>query len=188
LPRSGKTIPVLSVITRRFRREDAGNVDATVEQIQRVVADQPGFLGIQNSLSEGAEICELMTVFAFDSQENRRKWEESPLRKEFVAELDRLSQDSTLHTQFGDLGLLLPPNGQISKPETVAILILWILILAGLLRRLADATLPETFTSPWRDVLLISVNVVLISYVFLPWSGIALTRLKALFRKETRNR
>jgi antibiotic biosynthesis monooxygenase (ABM) superfamily enzyme len=176
------------VVTRRFRRESAEDIDATVRQIQRVVVDHPGFLGLQNSLSDGAEICELVTVFAFDSQDNRRKWEESPLRKGFVAELDRHSQDSTLHKQFGDLGLLLHPGAQVGKLETVAILILWILVLAALLRRVADATLPDAFTSPWRDVLLISVNVVLISYVFLPWSSVALTRLKALLRRKARER
>ena len=56
------------------------------------------------------------------------------------------------------------------------------MVIAELLTLLAGYVLPDRFTGFWREVLLISVNVLLISYIFLPWSSRALTRLKSRLR------
>lgn len=179
MPKQAEARPILSVITRRFPRERRNLVEASVERIQQAVAGQPGFLGLKNSLSEGKDDCELVTVLAFDSPENRRRWETSPVRERMVVELDRHSEGSAMHTHVGDLGLLLQSGSRVSRGETVAILIVWILILAAVLDWLADLALPDAFPAPLRGVLLIVINVLLISYVFLPWSGTMLSRLKA---------
>ena len=55
-------------------------------------------------------------------------------------------------------------------------------MIAEVLTLLAGYVLPDRFTGFWREVLLISVNVLLISYIFLPWSSRALTRLKSRLR------
>ncbi len=171
--------PLLSVIVRRFPHKLEHDIEQSVENIQMAVANQPGFVGLQSSLSHKDDYCELVTVFAFDSDENLEKWKSSPIRKGFVKELDKHSQDDVTHAQFGDLALLLPPKAQLSKIETVAILIFWILFLGDSLRYLADFLMPGIFAPFWRNVLLVSVNVMLISYVFLPWSSMIVTRLKA---------
>lgn len=165
--------PVLSVIVRRFKPEYDDDIERAVRQIQQAVARQPGFAGVQNSLSRQEGCSELVTVFAFDSRETLDAWRHSDARNAFVQELDRWSQDSTSHTQFGELAQLLNPKAQLRKIEIVAILIFWILV-----SYVAALLLPEPALPIWRDLLLVVVNVVLISYVLLPWSSLALTRLK----------
>lgn len=171
--------PILSVIARRFRQELRDDIENLVKRTQQAVSNQPGFVGLQNSLTSGENGCELVTVFSFDSHENLERWENSPVRKGFVEELDRHSLDNSTYTKFDGLALLNSPKARVSKIETVAILIFWILVLGGILGYLADFLLPESLDLMWRNVLIVSVNVVLISYVFLPWSSTLLTRLKA---------
>lgn len=170
--------PVLSVIVRRFKPEYDDDIERAVRQIQQAVARQPGFAGVQNSLSRQEGCSELVTVFAFDSRESLDAWRRSDARNAFVQELDRWSQDSTSHTQFGELAQLLNPKAQLRKIEVVAILIFWILVSGSALKYVAALLLPEPALPVWRDLLLVVVNVVLISYVLLPWSSLALTRLK----------
>lgn len=176
--------PVLSVIVRRFRLEFEREVEEAIRKIDQAASRQPGFVGLQNSLSHEEDNCEMVTVFAFDSRANLEAWKNSPIRQQFVQDLDNHSQDSTTHTQFGDLALLLHPTARITKAETVVVLIFWILALGAVLRYLADFILPETLTASWRNVLLITVNVALISYVFLPWSSMLLTRLKVRISRK----
>ncbi|MCZ7669621.1 MAG: hypothetical protein M5U34_21810 [Chloroflexi bacterium] len=76
--------PLLSVIVRRFPHKLEHDIEQSVENIQMAVANQPGFVGLQSSLSHKDDYCELVTVFAFDSDENLEKWKSSPIRKGFV--------------------------------------------------------------------------------------------------------
>lgn len=175
--------PLLSVIVRRFPQRLQREIEQSLGKTQRAMANQPGFVGLQNSFSHEDGYCELVTVFAFDSVDSLEKWKSSPIRKGFVKELDIYSQDSVTHAQFGDLALLLHPQAQLRKIETVAILIFWILSLGGFLRYLADFFLPGIFEPYWRNVLLVLVNVMLISYIFLPWSSMIVTKLKARFSR-----
>ena len=171
--------PLLSVIVRRFPQKLEPDIEQLVAKIQRAVANQPGFVGLQSSFSHEGSYCELVTVFAFDSEGNLERWKNSPIREGFARELDKHSQDGVIYAQFDNLALLLQPKAQLSKIETVAILIFWILFLGDSLRYLADFLMPGTFAPFWRNILLVSVNVMLISYVFLPWSSMKVTRLKA---------
>lgn len=180
--------PVLSVIVRRFRPEFEADIERTVGRLQHAVSGRPGFVGLQNSLSHGPDYCELVTVFAFDTREHLESWANSPLREGFIRELDGFTHETATHTQFGDLALLLNPRANLTKIETVAILIVWILVVGSALRHLADALLPGTLDPFWQNVLLVSVSVVLISYVFLPWSSMILTRLKVRVLGRRRNR
>jgi antibiotic biosynthesis monooxygenase (ABM) superfamily enzyme len=174
---------VLSVIVRRFDRDVRGDVEALVERIQQAVHRQAGFVRLQNSFSSRGDNCELVTVFSFDTRDNLGKWENSPIRRELIEELDRISSGDLSHTKFDGLALLASPKARVTKVETVAILIFWILVMGRLLGLLADLLLPAALGIVWRDSLIIVVNVVLISYVLLPWSTTTLTWLKTrLFR------
>ena len=108
------------------------------------------------------------------------------MRERLVDELDRHSHDTLKHSQFGDLALLLHPEAQLRKYEIVVILIFWILLAGAGLRYLSDLALPGLLAPMWLNVLLVSVNVVLISYVFLPWSSMLVTRLKARIFRHAR--
>jgi antibiotic biosynthesis monooxygenase (ABM) superfamily enzyme len=180
--------PVLSVIVRRFNPEFDEPIERAVRQIQQAVARQPGFAGVQNSLSRLEDRSELVTVFAFDSRETLDAWRHSDARNAFVRELDRWSEDSTSHTQFGELAQLLSPKAKLRKVEVVAILIFWILVSGSALKYLAALLLPDPAAPFWRELMLVSVNVVLISYVFLPWSSLALTNLKTRVAGRRRKR
>lgn len=170
---------LLSVIVRRFPQQLTSDVEKSLRKTQAAMASQPGFVGLQNSLTDEDGYCELVTVFAFDCADNLDKWKRSPIRDRFVKQLDVYSQDSVTQVQFDDLALLLDPKAQLRKIETVAILIFWILLLGSALRYLADLYLPNIFAPELQNALLILVNVLLISYIFLPWSSMIVTRLKA---------
>ncbi|MGR3760226.1 hypothetical protein ACUXV3_08835 [Roseobacteraceae bacterium NS-SX3] len=175
--------PILSVIVRRFGHEVQDEVKTSVRKIQEAVAEQPGFAGLQSSLTESGTACELVTVFSFDCRENLERWQRSPVRQSFVRELDALSQGAPTQMSFDGLDRLLPARASLSKVETVAILIFWILLLGEGLRFSAALVLPADLAPFWRNALLVSVNVLLISYLFLPWSSLAVTWLKARFSK-----
>lgn len=175
--------PVLSVVVRRFPREFADDVENSIKRIQQAVADQPGFTGLQNRFTLKKNDCELVTIITFDTQTNLEKWEMSPIRESYVKELDKLSQDLATNTQFAGLALLVPPAARVGKGETVVILIIWILILSTLLRYPADALLPENLAPFWRNAIQTSVIVVLISYIFLPFTSGKLVKLKSHLRR-----
>ncbi len=179
--------PVLSVVVRRFDHELRDDVEGLVKKTQQAVSLQVGFIRLQNSLSSKGNGHELVTVFSFDTRENLEKWEKSPVRLDLIGELDRLTSDDLTHTRFDGLALLASPKASVRKLETVAILIFWILVIGRILGVLADLSLPASIRPFWRDVLVITINVVLISYVFLPWSVTILTRLKARFSKFGRS-
>lgn len=180
--------PVLSIIVRRFALEYKDDIMHSLDQLQKAAADQKGYLGNHNSLSREDGGYQLVNVFAFNSRKNLERWEDSEVRKSFLAELDRHPQEATEPAQFDDFAQLLQPASKISKIEIVAILIFWIVVLGAFLGHLADFVLPENFPRTGRSVLLISVNVALISYIFLPWSSRWVTKLKARLAGTTRNK
>ncbi|WP_152610573.1 hypothetical protein [Leisingera sp. ANG-DT] len=179
--------PILSVIVRRFEKKSWARIEELVRETERAVSQQPGFLGRQDNLSYGDSGCELVTVFFFDSHKNLENWELSSVRQRFVDELDRHSSSRSTQAKFDELTLLSSPKALISKIETVAILIFWILILGGLLDLAASALLPGAMSSIWLNILSVSVNVLLISYIFLPWTGAVLANLKARLFRFPRN-
>ncbi|WP_146589649.1 hypothetical protein [Puniceibacterium confluentis] len=172
-------LPVLSVIVRRFRQEYSGDIESAIRDIQKTLADQPGFIGLQNRITRKSDGCELVTVFTFDTQENLERWESSPVRHSYAKDLDRLSQDAATNTPFGNLALLVSTNARITKEETVVILIAWILVLGQVLGPAVNLLLPESVEPFWRNTLMTAIIVTLISYVLLPASSLFLTRLKA---------
>ncbi len=180
--------PVLSVVVRRFEHEVRDDVENLVERIRQAVSLQTGFIRLQDSFSSKGSGYELVTVFSFDTRGNLEKWGNSPVRRDLVEELDQLTSDDLTHTRFDGLALLASPKARVGKGETVAILIFWILVIGSILGVLADLSLPDSIGPFWRDALIITINVLLISYVFLPWSSTMLTRLKARFSKSSKSK
>ena len=174
--------PVLSVILRRYRPEVAQEIEALEAGIRDAVQRCRGFVDLRSSRSEQGGICELVTVFTFASDADLARWNASEARADYVARLDAISESAPVQARFDDLSLLPGPKAQLRKIEVVAVLIFWIVVIAEVLTLLAGYVLPDRFTGFWREVLLISVNVLLISYIFLPWSSQALTRLKSRLR------
>lgn len=187
LAMSGDARPILSIIVRRFGSEYKDAIMHSLGQLQKAAADQTGYLGDHNSLSKNDDYYELVNVFAFDLQKALERWENSDMRTKCLADLDRHPQEATNPTQLGDFAELLRPKSKTSKIEVVLILIFWIVVLGEFLRYLAGLLLPENFSHTWSSILLISVNVVLISYFFLPWSNHWLTKLKTQLSRKTPN-
>lgn len=175
---TGSAQPVLSVIVRRFRHEMRDDVERLVGRIGAAVSRQAGFIRVQNDFSSKGGDDELVTVFSFDTRENLERWVASPVRVGLVRELDGLSTDDVTHTRFDALAMLASPTKSIRKIETVLILIFWILVMGRVLGLIADLVLPEWLDRIWRDALIIVINVLLISYILLPWSSTKLAWLK----------
>ncbi|MCK0137477.1 hypothetical protein [Aliiroseovarius sp. F47248L] len=171
--------PVLSIIVRRFQFEQKEEIMLSLGQLQKAAGEYPGYLGDQNSLVEDDDNYELVNVFAFNSRENLKKWEESEQRRSLLADLDRHPQSFTRHENLDEITQLLHPTSSVSKFEIVLILIFWILVAGAALGMIADLILPTTFPPMWRSVFLVSVNVILISYFLLPWSSSLLGKMKA---------
>ena len=176
-----KPRPIVSIIIRRFRQEFEQDIMQSLRELQIVAAKQPGYLGDQNHLSHDRGCCELVNVFAFDSTKNLERWETSDERARHLKILDAFPQEKSNHVKFDELEPLLGPQSNTSKIEIVLILIFWIVLIGAVLGYLADFLLPASFPQFGRTVLLISINVVLISYFFLPWSSKLLGRLKSRF-------
>ncbi|MFP7571227.1 hypothetical protein [Marivita sp. S2033] len=176
--------PVLSVTVRRFRADYKTDIETSLHRLQDAAARHRGYLGEQNSLSQSGDLCELVTVFAFDSRVSRESWERSEARAETLAELDKFPQEMTKHTQFDELAALIEPKSRVSKIEIVLILIFWIVLNSTILDFIATFLLPQTIPALVEKTLLIAVNVALISYVLLPWSSRLLSRLKEWIQRK----
>jgi len=173
------TAPIVSVVVRRFRPENEAAFMRVTDRIGVEVALRPGFAGLQTKRTERGDHVQFVTVYAFDSQANVERWEAAEARHRLMRELDRLSVESSSQTRFSGLAILTDPADGITTFETVVILIFWILILAVLLEELATLALPGWPAGFLRDAILISVNVLLISYLFLPVSSRIWARAKA---------
>ncbi len=126
----------------------------------------------------------MVTVVSFDSRENFEGWKNSPLRNDFVKELDVYTLADTNYANFEGLSLLASPKDGAAKIAIVAIIIFWILVLGGLLGFLANEFLPVTISAAWMNVFVVTINVTLISYFLLPWSLAFLENIKRGFLKK----
>lgn len=168
------TSQVVTVILRRFSLSAKPAVQAANDRLCAAANGYKGFQGAENTyLPTGGSHIDLVTVYSFGSREDLQRWESSPERRRLIAELDEHCLKVSERAAFDGLSLLQPDTVRVSKPETVAILIFLILALGWL----ADMLLPP-MGKPWRTMLSVTVNVCLISYVFLPWSIRLLVALK----------
>lgn len=168
------TPQVVTVVLRRVALDAKPEVQAAIDRLRAGARQFQGYQGAEDTyLPATGSYVDLVTVFRFDTRENMQRWEASPERKLLIAEVDRHCLKVSERAAFDGLSLLLPDSVKISKFETVVILIVLILILGWL----ADLLLPP-MAQPWRTVLSVSVNVCLISYLFLPWSIRGLVALK----------
>ncbi|WP_323767006.1 hypothetical protein [Marinovum sp.] len=168
------TRQVVTVVIRRLQPEAKPAVQAGIARLRTAARQYPGYLGAEDSYLPTTERhVDMVTIFSFDSRRNLKRWEIAPIRRQLIAEVDRHCLEVSDRAAFDGLSPLLPDSAKISKPATVAVLIVLILALGWL----ADLLLPA-FPQPWRTVLTVTVNVCLISYLFLPWSVRALAALR----------
>ncbi|MCV2875094.1 hypothetical protein OE810_02365 [Rhodobacteraceae bacterium XHP0102] len=120
---SNDAVPVLSIIVRRFHSDFKDDILQSLTELQRAAANQTGYLGHHNSLSEDDQYCELVNIFSFNSRGNLQEWENSDVRNSCLANLDQHPQTTTKHSQFNELAQILHPKTQIKKIEIVVILI-----------------------------------------------------------------
>ncbi|TNF17855.1 MAG: hypothetical protein EP318_20220 [Rhodobacteraceae bacterium] len=168
------TPQAVTVIIRRVPLDARAEVQAAIARLRVAAHRFEGYQGAEDTyLPTTGRHVDLVTVFSFDTRENLRRWESSEERKRVIADVDRLCLKVSDRASFDGLALLQPEGVKASKIETVAILIVLILILGWL----ADMVLPP-MPEPWRTALSVTVNVCLISYLFLPWSIRGLVALK----------
>lgn len=170
--------PILSVITRRFRARNETAVRTAIVRLRDLAERQPGFLGAKDSYSPDHDLCQLVTIFAFRTQDALVRWDSIPERERLIAELDRHCQHVSPRSGFEALDLLAPRGARVSKPETVALLIFWIMLLQATIGRVIAEVLPAATGKFWGSLIVVSLNVGLISYLLLPWSARLLCSIK----------
>lgn len=163
----------VTVILRRIPRSSQADAMRAVQKLRDHARTHSGFVDAKDSLLPAGEHVDLVTVYSFATPDDLGRWENDPRRIDLVSDVDRLSVDISERAAFDGLSMLTPDRSRGNKHETVAILIV-LIVLLGLL---ADLVMPPV-AEPWRTLVVVSVNVCLISYVLLPWSLRALAWIK----------
>jgi len=156
----------------------------SLDELQKVAAEQPGYLGSHNELKENNKHFELINAFAFETPWALKKWQNLDDRKKCLDKLDKHPQGATLVTEINELASLVTPRSAIRKHETVAILIFWIFLLSKVSQYISNFVFPPSFSPTLLSFIIIACNVLLISYVFLPWSINLLEKIKFLFVRQ----
>ncbi len=173
--------PVFLVIYRKFREQEMHAVNAALDQFEEALEDWPGFLGIHHIQSSPGDQAKLTTLVSFATLDDLIKWEQSDARSKIVAELSNYIEGSVVKNRLLDLDVLLVSTPTPKKWKTVLVLTFWVFVVGAILELIADflsPNYPEEFS---RYALLLTLNIILNSYFFLPKSMQFLHQLEKRF-------
>lgn len=171
--------PVTIVVRRRVRPERVADYEAWQAGILAEASKFPGHLGAEVLRPANPALQDYVLIFRFDSEENLRRWEESPVRAEWLAKVTEFSTGTpTVEKVTGmeywfklpyDAGRRPPPRW---KMAVVTVIALWPLILfvVPLLARLFGF-LPRPVASLGSTIVMVG----LMTFLVMP----ALTRMFA---------
>ena len=148
-----------------------------VHMLRDHAKEHGGFIDARDSLLPAGEFVDLVTVYTFTTKGELEDWERDPRRNGLLAQVDSLCVDVSERAAFDGISLLTADRIKVSRHETVVVLVVLILLLGALV----DIALPP-MAEPWRTVVAVTVNVCLVSYLFLPWSLQLLVWLKDRLR------
>lgn len=171
--------PVLSVVIRKFREADEESVNAVLGRFEAALQAWPGFLGVRHNHPSSEAGGAMATVISFKSLDDLIAWEQSDIRKKMVEELSHFIEGEVVKNQLWDLDALLGTNRPPKKWKTVLVLIICVFAVGAVLGWLADAVSPNYPTGFARYAILLIINIVLNSYIFLPKSMALLHRIEA---------
>lgn len=163
--------PVTAIISRRVKVGCEAKFEALQEKMGYAASQFPGFQGITVMRPSNPKNPEYAIILRFDSYLSLVQWQNSPIRKQLLQQVEALSiGESQIYQQKG-LELWFTPKTPTSPPRyKMAIL------LAGTVFTLTQLLAPQlqrllrVFPLPalLRDFLVVCIQVSLITYLILP--------------------
>lgn len=170
--------PVFSVIIRKFREEETDAVNTALGHFEEALNAWPGFLGIRHNQSTSENHETLATVISFETLDDLIAWEQSNTRANIVEELSHYIQGEVVKNRLWDLEALLGNTPPPKKWKAVLVLTFWVFVVGAILGLIADFISPDFPTGFARYAVLLTINIILNSYFFLPKSMALLHRLE----------
>jgi antibiotic biosynthesis monooxygenase (ABM) superfamily enzyme len=177
--------PVTLIFSRKVRRGREAEYKAWVAGVQRASRQVAGFLGA-STMGPGAAGNDYVSIVRFDTLDHLRLWEESELRREWLAKLPPDTVDGEAVTRrldglefwFTAPGVATPVAPSPHKMALVLLVIVFALV--ALLTPLVRAALGDV-PQLVRSAVMVTLQVGLMTYVIMP----RVTRLLAgwLFRR-----
>jgi hypothetical protein len=165
--------PVTVVVTRRVRRGRERDYEDWLGRLLEEAKGLKGYLGASvQRPAQGSAAPEYTSVFRFDSVENLRAFEESEMRRRYLAEVvNYVEADAVWKKMTGLEFWFTPPRGTVvPQPSRWRMALLMIAVVFGLvvsigkLVGLAMGGAPQ----PLRLLVTIIIEVFLMTYVLMP--------------------
>ncbi len=173
-----KNSPVLSVIVRKLHEADKGAAKKSLDRLEQTLREWPGCLGVSHDHSLIDEQDTIATVISFKTLEDLIAWEQSTQRIEHAEALAQFTDGNVIKNRLSGIDSLLGTNHPPQKWKTVLVLTFWVLVVGAALGWVADSISPDVPSGYWRGVLLLIINILLNSYIFLPKSMALLQRVE----------
>jgi len=165
--------PVTVVVTRRVRPGREAAYEDWLRRLLAEAATTPGYLGADvRRPAPDARIREFTSVFRYDSVENLRAFEESEMRRRYLAEVvDYVEADATWQRLSGLEFWFTPPRGTVvPQPTRWRMSLVMIAVVYGLvlsIGRLVGLVLGDA-PQPLRLLVTIAIEVFFMTYVLMP--------------------
>lgn len=173
--------PVTVVITRRVRPGREADYERWLRRINQEAPAFAGYLGTEvHRPAADARVAEYTNVFRFDTVEHLKAFEHSDIRQRYLAEVvDYVEADSTWHETTGFEFWFTPPKGTVvAQPSrlrmacvTIAMLYL-VVMTVGRVMAMYLGALPLAL----RTLVIIVVQVLLMTYLLMPYATRAVSR------------
>jgi antibiotic biosynthesis monooxygenase (ABM) superfamily enzyme len=164
--------PVTIVVRRRIRAGRESAYEQRLEALLRGAAALPGYLGAQIARPAPGAAPEYTSVFRFDTLDNLRAFEESPLRRAFLADVAPLSEMPAQWKQMTGLEFWFTPPAGALVPQPSRWRMCVLLIVVVYLMVLSIGSLVGWGLRGWpfelRLLVTIIIEVILMTYLLMP--------------------
>ncbi len=166
--------PVTTVIRRSVRRDRTTEYEDWLERLLADATSVPGYLGAEvHRPAPGADVPEYTSVFRFASVDDLEAFERSDLRQRYFAEVvDYVAADAVWERHTGlEMWFEPPPGTVVPQPIRwrMALVLGSVVYLLVLVFGTVAGALLGGVPFPLRLALVIAVEIVLMTYVILPW-------------------
>jgi uncharacterized protein len=173
---SDAALPVTVVITRRVKPGREPDYEAWLQRLQADARTLPGYLGVTTQRPGASGAREYVSAIRFASLDHLRSFENSALRRRYLAEVtDLVEADAVWQRLTGLEFWFTPPPGTVvpqpSRPRMALVMIgvVFILVLSiGSAVNALAALLPFTLPYPLRLLVTIALEVVLMTWWLMP--------------------
>lgn len=180
---------VTTVVTRRVRPERRHDYESWLRRLLADAESLDGYLGAEiHRPPEGASEVTYTSVFRFASVEQLRAFQRSDLRRRYLDEVvDLVEADAVWDTTTGlELWFSPPPGTVVAQPVRwrMALVLGCVVYLLVLVFGAVASALLGSWPLPLRLAVVIAVEIVVMTYLLLPWLTTRLARW--IFPRSTR--